>query len=303
MSARHWWIGGESATTARMSNPEIDHRLPGNPAVDRMWLVRAMVWIASRRFALVLVLIGVLTLLAAIRQTVTLFSLTPRLMSSSTMEAIFSPSGNSSSSMSSENGTIFSPRAASVAMILGSALTALGALWLARRFSLRWLLGAVLLTGVLGAIPLQATPPPGGAATFTVIFTQPFSTAQIAAVREQLAPERTVATLPPAFRALLNSDPRAGIVGMDVTAWDGKTDMKTTPSPQGGVRCAITLCGDLSFSERRELIQFFDYYVKYLALVSDEAQGHSNNQKSDLLTASGSFEPYRKAWLQRAEKP
>ena len=89
---------------------------------------------------------------------------------------------------------------------------------------------------------------------------------------------------------------------MDVSMWDGKTDMKATPAPQGGVHCVITPRGDLSFSERHELIDFYDYYVKYLALVSEEAQGHSNNQKAAELTASGSFEPFRKPWLAQFQK-
>jgi len=282
-----------------MFDPDIDRSLPGDPAVDRIWFVRATDWVAPRRFALLVLLLGGLILTGAIRQTILAYSRAPIYTSTETDETVYSPSGTAQSSSGSEIGSYPSPQFLSVLTIIGAALTALGVLWTMRRFSLRWLLIAAFFTGIAGAIPAQVPPALGGFGSLTVLFTQPVSPNFVANLHQQLTPEAALATLPAAFRAKLSSRPNAGITRLEVSAWDGKTTTKMVPPPVGGITVSMTLRDGLSYEERKSLFDFYEFYTRYLALRAAEAQGISKSQKAIELTAARTFEPFRKEWLEQ----
>lgn len=281
---------------------DIDYTLPGDPVVDRMWIVRFAEWIAQRRFALGLTLLGILVLLAAAVPTIDSLTSKPQFSSTSKIEVMYSATGNSVSMMGSDFGLPSSPQKLSLMIIIGSSITALGALLAARRFSLRWLLIAVFITGILGAIPLQAPDRLGGTATISVLLPKPFRPEQMAELRKKLSPEYVLPTLPAKYREHLSPRTAAGVTRFNVSEWDGQTSMIVMPAPKGGITCTMNFHGDIDTSQRDTLIQFYDYYIRYLALQACEANGVAVNTKSNEVTAAAPFGQFQMEWLKSFEK-
>jgi hypothetical protein len=279
---------------------DIDYTLPGDPAVDRMWIVRLAEWISQRRFALALLCIGMLFLLAGLIPTIDSFRRSPGLVSSLTMEAAYMPSANSSSSGMSDFGLAASKESLSILLLVGAALSSLAILWAGRQFSLRWLLLCVLLTGALSSAPFQAPTRISGTASFKVMIKRPITAAELDSIRQKLEPSAALATLPAGYRELLNPGAQAGVVDFHCEAWNGKSNISTVPPPKGGITCSFSIRDNVSREERKALTDFYDFYARYVVLSLPNLS--EDTLKPAQLSVRGPFGPYHKEWLEKIQK-
>src|SRR4051794_32274812 len=125
---------------ASMAEPAFDPNVPGPPEVENMWLVRFANFISARRFVLALTLVGGFILSATVSTTLHAYRQDYSIIRESDFECFYSSNGTSQKSNFSSGGFHFDSAHLTVMTMIGGLLTAIGILWMAQRFSLRWAL-------------------------------------------------------------------------------------------------------------------------------------------------------------------
>jgi hypothetical protein len=279
-----------------------EHASTESPAGRRTRFVRAADWIARHRFALILIAISLYPLFHGIQPLIKNWISPPQASFTATFEAAYAEDQSASDSSVAEHGKFISALTLSQRIIAGAGLLAVGFMWMARRFSLRWLMAAVFITGVLGAIPFQLPERPGTTARFTVRLPAAIDTKGLAEIREKLAPETVLPTLPAAFRAMLNPAASAGIIKLDVVPWDGQATLELSTPTKAGMTCLMELRGEITPDERDALISMYDWYTQYVILRAAESRGILPAKNAVATLTSEPFSKYQKEWLATLKK-
>ncbi len=240
---------------------------------------------------MLLLIVGGAILFSALKQTVAAYTGKPLFAFEEKSETEYETIGASSYSSDSSNfGPGTSPHVLSAFVTAGAALTFLGIFWMARQFSLRWLLIAVFVIGALGAVPLRI-PERKGHAKFDAVIGPKLPDDQIELIRKALQPAAALATLHTDYAKKLKPVENAGILRVEVAR-------SNSESGKSGVCCEINLRGDLDDDERQALLEFYEYYLNYLALSAAESSGMKVWEKSQKFTPMGAgWELWRKQWL------
>lgn len=272
------------------------------PEAGRSRLVRTADWIARHRFALILIAASLYPLYHGIQPLIKNWISPPPVSFTAAFEAAYAADQNESGSSLAEHGPFISALTLSQRIIAGAGLLALGLMWMARRFSLRWLIAAVFITGILGAIPFQLPERPGATAHFTVRLPAAIDVKGLAEIREKLEPENVLPTLPARFRAMLNPAATAGIIKLDVVPWDGHGTLELSTQTKSGVTCLMEIRGEITAAERDALISLYDWYTQYVILGAAESRGILSAKNAVVTLVCEPFSTYQKEWLATLEK-
>ncbi|HYG77308.1 MAG TPA: hypothetical protein VEK08_20045 [Planctomycetota bacterium] len=168
-----------------------------------------------------------------------------------------------SSGWYSHAGIALQPATVSMLFTFGALAAFGGLLCYRRRFSLKSMLIAVLLIGLLGSLPALIYKTLYPTAVFSIHFDKPFSAAQLESMQTALQPFAAFATLPD------NLVPEMPLQSAIKSA--------TLASRQGpaalGARLTLEIDPHLSLKQRNTLIAFYSHYFYTLAAEAARSNG------------------------------
>jgi hypothetical protein len=272
------------------------------PAIGRPRLVRIADWIARHRYALFLIAAGMYALYHGIQPLIRNWISPPPVSYTAAFQTAYAAEQGASTSSVAEHGQFVSALTLSQRIIAGTGLLALGLMWMARRFSLRWLMAAVFITGVLGAVPFQVPDRPGAVAVISVRLPAPIDAKGLAEIHAKLAPENVLPTLPAGFRAMMNPAATAGIIKLEVEPWTGQPLLELPTPTKSGVTCRVEMNGEITPDERNAIISLYDWYTQYVVLRAAESRGILPEKSTVATLTSEPFSTFKKEWLVTLKK-
>ena len=171
------------------------------------------------------------------------------------------------------------PTELSVQLVLSAAAIATCVLLSLRRFSLRILLGIVILIGLLGALPALLIPKPSSGihAVFSVAFPGQLEETRIERIRSQLIPTRALATLPDGMLEELHLPRGHGLQSVELL------EEKDT-SDAAKLVCKIRFSDGMETDQREALASFMDTWFRRLLLAEARQQGMTFMKGSQVNT-------------------
>jgi hypothetical protein len=197
-----------------------------------------------------------------------------------------------STSHSSWSGIPISRMALSIWMQAGALLVVGAILMLVRRFGLRWLMAAVLVVGLTGAIPFAFIDgEPHLTQVISVNTPNPLNKSDTRRLQSCLEPQNALKTLPQALLDEIKLKPGEAVMRV-----------KATRESDGyEVRLKIEYQDSLDDRQRATLEEFYQVYATTLALeLGDPLNTISRNQVSPVTSSTDSVWPqYESEWKAR----
>ncbi|GMV79750.1 MAG: hypothetical protein AMXMBFR7_09340 [Planctomycetota bacterium] len=171
-----------------------------------------------------------------------------------------------------------------------------------RRYSLRLMLAAVLIVGLLGALPPLLLPDTQGRRVRLVVgYAQPLWPGQEKALRAKLDPVVAMATWPAGMREQLDVSDQA-IRKMEIKP-ASKHDIQDPPLGLiQGTACEFELAPELTDAQCRTLVEFYGWYMQRLgrkfALENGQKQVGGGS-----FSMGGNWDRWKNDWLERNPEP
>ncbi|HYG77307.1 MAG TPA: hypothetical protein VEK08_20040 [Planctomycetota bacterium] len=201
---------------------------------------------------------GVLIAVGAVMLTVACFGLSAVMLPQSayhSREVTRLPRESGVSSRTHSNINL-QPTLVSLFFVFGAVAFLGGMLLRRRRFSLKFLLAAVFIIGILGMLPLKLKSGLNATAVIRVDYDRPLSVEQLQSVRDALEPYKAYATLPDSLREKL---PLLSAVKRVTVQPTSRKDVFSTA-------LAIEISPEVSAGERDTVIDFYFHYFDVLVL-------------------------------------
>jgi hypothetical protein len=206
----------------------------------------------------------------------------------------FEKDGSCAVSFNSEhNGRKLDRGIASVGVLLGTAVAALGLFLGAVQYSLRALVLATLIAGALATLPHNLLAPGATTLRSTVTFQDRFTSEQLADMRLALQPRAAVETLPPGLRKELGLAPEC-IARARVDATAGRE------AP--GATLTVTFAPQLTEMQENTLIEFYAHYFDMLAIEAATANGWVTKATPQRSSHYGTWFTWTPEWEQERAK-